>query len=135
MLPSPAEVETARRALKAIEDNRKPSQADAVTLRLWAGQHTRVSLDTYRQRDHQTRKQTRPDANLISVPEPRGRKDLAATDPVHITARRFAATDRRVVLRIPNDCIRILCFVLRWFRRGAYCLDMAMRTASSGETR
>jgi hypothetical protein len=34
---SPAEVESARRALKAIEDNRHPSQEDALALRRWAG--------------------------------------------------------------------------------------------------
>jgi hypothetical protein len=37
MLPSPAEVEAARRALKAINNGRHPSQADALMLRLWAG--------------------------------------------------------------------------------------------------
>ena len=37
MVPSPADIESARRALKAIEDNRQPSQGDALVLRLWAG--------------------------------------------------------------------------------------------------
>jgi hypothetical protein len=37
MLLSQAEVESARRALKAIEDNRHPSPDDALALRLWAG--------------------------------------------------------------------------------------------------
>lgn len=37
MLLSPADVESARRALKAIEDNRYPSQEDALALRRWAG--------------------------------------------------------------------------------------------------
>jgi hypothetical protein len=37
MLPSPAEVEAARRALKAINNGGHPSQADSLTLRLWSG--------------------------------------------------------------------------------------------------
>ena len=37
MLPSPAEVEAARRALKAIHDRGHPSRTDALALRLWAG--------------------------------------------------------------------------------------------------
>ena len=42
MLPTPAEVEIARRVLKTIADNRNPSQADALTLRLWAGPRTNM---------------------------------------------------------------------------------------------
>jgi hypothetical protein len=42
MLPSPAEVESAHRALKAIEEGGHPSQADALVLRLWAGPHTKM---------------------------------------------------------------------------------------------
>jgi hypothetical protein len=37
MLPSPAEVETARRVLEAIAEHRSPTQSDALVLRLWAG--------------------------------------------------------------------------------------------------
>jgi hypothetical protein len=37
MPPSPSEVESARRALQAIEDGRHPSQEHALALRLWAG--------------------------------------------------------------------------------------------------
>ena len=37
MLPSPAEIEAARRALKAIEEGGHPSRVDALTLRLWSG--------------------------------------------------------------------------------------------------
>jgi hypothetical protein len=37
MLPSPAEVAAARRALKAIHNRGHPSRADALTLRLWSG--------------------------------------------------------------------------------------------------
>jgi hypothetical protein len=36
-LLSPTEVDSACRALEAIEDNRHPSQEDALALRLWAG--------------------------------------------------------------------------------------------------
>jgi hypothetical protein len=42
MLPTPAEVESARRVLKAIEEGGYPSQADALTLRLWAGPRTKT---------------------------------------------------------------------------------------------
>jgi hypothetical protein len=42
MLPSPAEVEAARRVIKAIEHGGNPSQADALMLRLWIGPHTRM---------------------------------------------------------------------------------------------
>ena len=37
LLLSPTEVESARRAFEAIEDNRHPSQEDALALRVWAG--------------------------------------------------------------------------------------------------
>jgi len=40
MLPSPAEIDCARRVLKAIEHGGHPSQADALLLRLWAGPRT-----------------------------------------------------------------------------------------------
>jgi hypothetical protein len=42
MLPSPAEAESARRALKAIADDCHPTQADALVLRLWAGPHAKI---------------------------------------------------------------------------------------------
>ncbi len=42
MFPSPAEVESARRVLKAIKDGIYPSQADALVLGLWAGPRTRM---------------------------------------------------------------------------------------------
>ena len=42
MLPSPAQVESARRALKAIAEGGHPSQSDALALRLWAGPHLKM---------------------------------------------------------------------------------------------
>jgi hypothetical protein len=42
MLLSTTEVESALRALRAIEDNRQPSQEDSLTLRLWAGPRYRM---------------------------------------------------------------------------------------------
>ena len=42
MLPSPAEVEAARRVLKTIQYGGHPSQADALVLRLWVGPHTKM---------------------------------------------------------------------------------------------
>jgi hypothetical protein len=37
MLPSPSQVETARRALKAIKDGGRPTKADAIALQKYAG--------------------------------------------------------------------------------------------------
>lgn len=44
MLPSPAEIESARRALKAIQCGDHPTQPDTLVLRLWAGPHVRMPL-------------------------------------------------------------------------------------------
>ena len=42
MLPSPAQVESARRALKAIEEGGHPSQSDALALRFWTGPRYKI---------------------------------------------------------------------------------------------
>ena len=42
MLPSPADVDSARRVLEAIKNGGHPSQADALTLRLWAGPRNKM---------------------------------------------------------------------------------------------
>jgi hypothetical protein len=41
-MPTPTEIESARRVLKAIQDLGRPSQEDALALRMWASPSTRM---------------------------------------------------------------------------------------------